>query len=582
MDDFLCSIDPQIAQRIRAWSQPPYDAQTRAEIQMLLTQDPQQLIDAFFADLSFGTGGLRALMGVGTHRMNRYTVQFATQGLANHLRRKSQGPLKVLIGFDSRHHSQTFAEETARVLAGNKIHVYFLPELRPTPYVSFACRYKQCNAAVMITASHNPKEYNGYKVYGADGAQIVSPDDMDIVKEAAQIRSPTQVYLASLEDPLIKHVDLKTCDQAYIDAIAPLQHFPKQNQQEGSALAISYTPLHGTGITMIPAALKSWGFTKVHLVESQMRPDGDFPTTPFPNPEYAQALEQGLQTMKKTRSSLLLASDPDADRLGVVTLYQDHPFIFDGNQVAALCVDYLAETLKSNSQGAFVTTIVSSELIKMIAETHGFQCIEVLTGFKYIGEKIREWESSSTTFIFGAEESYGYLLGTVSRDKDAIITSCLLAEMALQAKRAGETLVDRLYRLYQKYGLYREKQASLPFSTGKSGMEEMAHFMNRLRTALPQKLCGQNIVEVSDYLKGMAITPLSNTPPRPLNLPLSDVLSFRLADQTRLVVRPSGTEPKIKIYASMRLKNFKTVDEGIALCDKALTEILKTWNPYAQ
>lgn len=579
MSDFLSSIDPQIAERIRTWSKPPYDTETRSAIQELLAKQPEQLIDAFFADLSFGTGGLRALMGIGTHRINRYTIQFATQGLANHLRRKSKGPLKVLIGFDSRHHSSAFADETARVLAGNKIHVYLLPELRPTPYVSFACRHKGCDAAIMITASHNPKEYNGYKVYGADGAQIVHPDDVAIVEEAAQIHSPSQVQLAPLDDSLIERVDLAECDLAYLNAIAPLQHFSKENRQEGASLPITYTPLHGTGMTMIPQALKSWGFTNLHFVASQMQPDGDFPTTPFPNPEYPQALEQGLQTMKATDSSLLLASDPDADRLGVVTLHQGAPFIFDGNQVAALCVDYLTEVLDSRSisQGTFVTTIVSTELIKAIAAAHDFQCVEVLTGFKYIGEKIRNWESSATTFLFGAEESYGYLLGTVSRDKDAIIASCLLAEMALYAKRSSETLVDRLYRLYQKYGLYREKQASLPFSSGKEGMEEMAQFMHRLRTQNPQTLCGQKVIEVADYLKGIATA--SNTT-RPLQLPTSDVLSFRLEDQTRLVIRPSGTEPKIKIYASIRLKDFKTVEEGMALCDKTLTTILKTWNPY--
>lgn len=570
-------ISPEIMERINVWLKAPYDATTQSEIREKLHEDPQSLIDAFFTDLSFGTGGMRGLMGVGTNRLNKYTIQIATQGLANYLRLDKKENLSVCIGFDSRHHSQEFAKHAACVLAGNGIHVYLLPELRPTPYISFACRYKKCDAAIMITASHNPKEYNGYKVYGRDGAQVVHPHDTAIMREVAQVKTLSQVHTVPLDDPHIEIVDLNL-DEAYLSAIRSLQHFPQENHMHGSSLGITYTSLHGTGITLVPPALKDWGFTRVHYVPSQIQPDGDFPTVRFPNPEYPETLSLGIQEMLATGSDLLIANDPDADRVGVVVMHGGKPILLNGNEIAAICVDYLCEVLSPPPpQGAFVTTIVTTELIKVIAHAHQLHCCEVLTGFKYIGEKIHAWESSQNgyTFIFGAEESYGYLLGTHSRDKDAIILSCLIAEIALYAKQQHKTLVDRLHQIYKRYGVYREKQYSLNFKPGKEGMQEMEQLMNNLRTHLPKQIGQQTVVEMEDYQVGKRIEMHSQSIHK-LDLPPSDVLLFRLQDHTRLVIRPSGTEPKIKIYASTHAPSAADIDRAIAECDSQLDYIIQS------
>jgi phosphoglucomutase/phosphomannomutase len=570
-------ISPEIMHRIDDWLNGPYDEASKSEIRAKLQNDPQELIDAFFTDLSFGTGGLRGLMGIGTTRINSYTIQIATQGLANYLLHTSHKKLSVFIGFDSRHHSREFAEVAATVLAGNGIHVYLLPELRPTPYISFGCRAKNCDAGIMITASHNPKEYNGYKVYGSDGAQVVHPHDTGIMQEVALIQSLDQVKRAPLNNPLIEIVDL-ALDAAYLKAIRPLQHFPRENQREGASIGICYTSLHGTGITIVPQALKDWGFSNIHLVEEQVKPDGDFPTVHFPNPEYPEALALGIKKMIETRSNLLIANDPDADRIGVVALHAEKQIPLNGNEIAAICVDYLCEVLSPPPpQGTFITTIVTTELIKKIATFHHLDCVEVLTGFKYIGEKIHEWETSSTgnQFIFGAEESYGYLLGTHARDKDAIIMSCLIAEIALYAKRKDQTLVDRLHLIYRRHGIYREKQHSLNFKPGLEGMKEMTKLMSDLRTHLPQVVGGQKIVEIQDY-QSRKQTEVATGHTQGISLPQSDVLSFRLEDQTRLIIRPSGTEPKIKIYASTSLQAPPDLSRGIAQCDARLDQLISS------
>ncbi len=571
------SINPEIMSRIQAWLSGPYDEATKTEIRTKLANDPQSLIDAFFADLSFGTGGMRGLMGIGTNRLNQYTIRMATQGLANYLLLHNKQKLSVFIGFDSRHHSQEFAKEAACVLAGNGIRAYLLPELRPTPYISFGCLYKKCDAGIMITASHNPKEYNGYKVYGNDGAQVVHPLDTGIMQEVAKVRSPTQVKQAPLNDPLIEIVDL-VLDAAYLHAIRPLQHFPKQNHSEGKSLTIIYTSLHGTGITIVPQALKDWGFTNLHFVDAQIKPDGDFPTVDFPNPEYPEALALGIKKMTEIQSDILIANDPDADRIGIVAMHEGNPITFNGNETAAICVDYLCEVLSPPPpKGAFVTTIVTTELLKKIAMAHHFDCFEVLTGFKYIGEKIHQWEQNKDArqFIFGAEESYGYLLGTHARDKDAIIISCLIAEIALYAKREKKTLVDRLHQIYKRYGIHREKQHSLNFKPGKEGMEEMSRLMSKLRFHLPQTIAGQTVVEIEDYAS-LQKTDVSTGKTEKINLPQSDVLLFRLQDQTRLVIRPSGTEPKIKIYASTSLQAPSNMAQGIAQCDAKLDQLIQS------
>ncbi len=567
--------------RVDYWLQGPFDTKTKEEVLALQVRNPQGLIDAFFTDLSFGTGGMRAVMGVGTCRLNDYTIRMATQALANYLRKEvKKNSLSVVIGFDSRHHSLEFAYEAAKVLVGNGIHVYLLDALRPTPYISFACRFKKADAAIMITASHNPKEYNGYKVYWSDGAQVVAPHDEGIVKEAEALKDLNSVKVGSLDDPLVETI--KTTgglDEEYLKAIDPLQHFPEESHKRGKELKIVYTSLHGTGITIVPDALRRWGFTSIDYVQDQVVPNGDFPTVSFPNPEYKEALQMSIDLMEKNGSDIAIANDPDADRIGIVAMHKGKPVLLNGNEMAAICVDYLCEVLaqqkKMPAKGAFVTTIVSTELLKAIASSAGALCFEVLTGFKFIGEKIHLWETEKTgeKFIFGAEESYGYLLGTHARDKDAIISSCLIAEIALHAKIQGKTLVDCLHGIYHKQGIYREKQVSLNFKAGKEGMEQMASLMQRLRQNPPGEIAGKKVVAMEDYEKRERCDLLTQKK-EPLDLPQSDVLLFRLEDASRLVIRPSGTEPKVKIYGSASTRQFTSIDEGISTCDANLENII--------
>ena len=563
----MSNLTPDIEKRVNYWLTGPFDDQTKAEVQELKQKNVQGLIDAFFTDLSFGTGGMRGIMGPGTTRMNIYTIRLATQALANYLRKQNkQDKLSALIGFDSRHHSHEFAQEAARVLAGNGIHVYLLDELRPTPYISFSCRFKKANAAIMITASHNPKEYNGYKVYWSDGAQVVYPHDEGIMKEAEALKDLSSVKLAPLNDSHIETVSTAAIDKEYLKAITPLQHFPGSKE-----LKIVYTSLHGTGITIVPTALKQWGYPSIHFVDEQIKPDGDFPTVKFPNPEYKETLQLGIEHLERTHSDVLIATDPDADRVGTAVSHQGKTVLINGNEMAAICVDYLCHLKKLPPKGAFVTTIVSTELLKTIAKANHLQCFEVLTGFKYIGEKIHLWETTKDgyNFLFGAEESYGYLLGTHARDKDAIIASCLIAEIASYDKQRGHTLIDRLYRVYQQYGIFREKQMSINFNPGKEGMDKMAAVMKHLRSQPPQAIAGKKIVYFEDYEKRVRQYADSKKI-EPLDLPQSDVLLFRLEDDSRLVIRPSGTEPKIKIYGGVSTKEFASIDAGIQECDKRL------------
>jgi phosphoglucomutase/phosphomannomutase len=495
----------------------------------------------------FGTGGIRALMGPGKDHLNVDTIRSATQGFAQYLIKEGKCPLSIVIGFDSRHHSEEFAYETARVLSGNGIRAYLLDALRPTPYVSFACRFKGASGAVMITASHNSKEYNGYKVYWSDGAQVVFPHDEGIMREMHSL-NPVR-----MSDKLIERVKTASLDTEYLKAIAPLQKF-----RSSTPLSIAYTSLHGTGITLIPAALVSWGFSTLHLVGPQVVPDGDFPTAPSPNPELPQALALGIATMRKTGAELLLASDPDADRLGVVVRHQGEMIPVSGNALAALLAHYLCTTRPLLPNTTIVTSIVTTELLKKIASSYNVTLIEVLTGFKYIGEQIHLLEPD--LFLLGAEESCGYLIGTHARDKDAIVTSCLVAEMAQHAKEQGLTLVDRLHALYQRWGIHREQQLSFSFKENP---------LRQLRLHPPCQIASCKVLYMEDYTQSVRID--ANGKRTPLTLPTSDVLLFRLEDGSRLVIRPSGTEPKVKIYASMSAP----LETGSAACDAHLATLLE-------
>lgn len=556
-------LSPEIEARISEWLNGPIDPVTRDEILRLQREDPESLSDAFYTNLSFGTGGMRGLMGVGPNRMNLYTIQMATQGLANSL--KTQKSLRaehhVFIGYDSRNNSKEFALEAARVLAGNGIIAYLTCDIRPTPFVSFGVRQKECSAGVMITASHNPKEYNGYKVFWSDGGQVVSPHDKEIVSEVAKIESLDQVKIAPENSPLIEIIDPEL-DLEYLEAIRPLQIDPDENKAVGDQLKITYTPLHGTGLRLVPRALKSWGFTNISLVDHQSVPDGDFPTVKSPNPENLETLQMGIEQMENTLSDLLIATDPDADRVGVVVLHQDAAIPLNGNQIAAICLEYICSTLQEQGrlpkEGAAVTTIVTSDLLGKIAAKYKIAFYEVLTGFKYIGELIHKWENTSQEFLFGAEESYGYLIGTHSRDKDAVVISCLIAEIALKMKVAGATLIDFLEQIYRRYGLYYEKQKTLDFPPGRAGMETMKEMMEKLRTSPPKEIDGSKVTLIEDYTKGVR------------DLPRSNVLLYRLEDESKIVVRPSGTEPKLKIYAGVHAP----YEDGMDSCKQRIERLL--------
>lgn len=541
-----------VEKRVEEWLNSPYDAKTQEAVQALKEKDPAGLIDAFYTTISFGTGGMRSTMGVGTNHLNNYTIQTATQGLANYiLGQKIEAP-KVYISHDCRHHSRDFAEETTRVLAGNGIEVFLTKELRPTPYVSFGCRHHRCTAAVMITASHNPPEYNGYKVYWADGAQIVAPHDQGIVEEVNKVSSLAEVKLTELSDRLIHLID---DDEAYFKALDPLQNHPGTNQKHGNELKIIYSPLHGCGITTLPEALRRWGFTQLSLVEKQKTPDGNFPNAHSLNPEQHEAFELGMKQLLEEKGDLFFATDPDADRIGVVVNHHGEATILNGNQIASICLYYLCQTRPLPNNSAAVTTIVTTELFKKIAESFGVIPFEVLTGFKYIGEKIHEWEQSKEfTYLFGAEESLGLLYGTHARDKDATSAACLLSEIALQLKLQNKTLVDLLQEITERYGPFLEGQLSASFGGGKQGTETMNTLMEKLRKAPPKTIDGQKVIAIEDYLTGKTQIPL----------PKSNVLLFRLEDQSKYVIRPSGTEPKIKIYGLARHQNKKRLNAALS------------------
>jgi len=530
----------------------PFDEATQKEVRELMKNETA-LRDAFFKDLSFGTGGMRGLMGAGTNRMNVYTVRAATQGLANYLKMQS-GNHSVFIGYDVRNHSREFALEAARVLAGNGMTVYLTKDICPTPLVSYGCRHFKCSAAIMITASHNPPAYNGYKVYWSDGGQVVPPHDEGIMAEVRKVSVDSDIPMQDSYQIIGTELD-----QAYLAELKNYQLYP------ASPIKILYTPLHGTGIRIIPEALKSFGYMQVRLVEEQKTPDGNFTNAHSPNPEEKAALELGTKQLLHEKEDLLIATDPDADRMGVVALDGEKAVALTGNQIACLCLHHICTALTARKEfpenAAFIKTIVTTELFSKIAKSFGGACFDVLTGFKYIAEKMTLWEQSFSgyQYIFGAEESYGYLFGTMVRDKDAISSACLIAEVAALAKKQNLSLIDRLYQIYQKFGLHRETLVSLSFNEGEAGMDQMKLLMEKLRKNPPKTIGNIPVIKIEDYLK-------------PTLLPKSDVLRFWLKDHSKLVIRPSGTEPKVKIYAEVR-QEVQDLDKDILACDGRLKKI---------
>lgn len=573
----MIPFDETTNKNLQEWLEGDCDEITKNEIRRLLREDPKKIVDIFYKKLSFGTAGLRGLMGVGSNRLNIYTIRTTTQGLANYLHKMAgHGVPSVVIGYDSRHHSKTFAEETAKVLAGNQIRAYLFENISPTPLVSFACRYKKCRAAIMITASHNPPEYNGYKVYWAYGGQVVAPHDQGIMDQVNQIKSLKEVKLAKENDPLIAIVG-KEIIAAYLDAVSSLQLYPEQNQSQGEGLSIVYTSLHGTGIYLAPQTLAMWGFTNVSYVDEQVIPDGDFPTAKHPNPEEKSALKLGIARLGEISGDVLFATDPDADRIGVVVNHHGDMVTLNGNEIAYLCMEHICKALKDQNRlpenAAFVKSIVTSELVAEIARQYQCQCFDVLTGFKYIAEWIEK--NRDFQFIFGCEESYGYLYGTFCRDKDAILSCALIAEAALLAKRNHQTLVDQLHEIYRKYGVHRNQVLSVTFPETKEGRDQMKKALETLRLSPPKMILGTPVVLMEDFLLSVKIQFPSEKREK-IPLPPTDMLRFHLKDRTILTVRPSGTEPKVKLYVETIFEKTKNLEEAIEHCDTFCKEYLQT------
>jgi len=548
-------LDPAILQKANSWLQGSYDDDVKKQVQKLIDdKNYTELTDAFYRDLEFGTGGLRGTMGPGTNRINKYTLGAATQGLANHLKKSYPGEkIKVAIAHDSRNNADLFSTITAEVFSANDIYVYFFEALRPTPELSFAIRTLGCKSGVMLTASHNPKEYNGYKAYGADGGQFVSPEDKAVMDEVAAIKSIDEIKFNRV-DANIEIIGEKI-DNLYLDKITELS-VSKEAIHRQKDLKIVYSPIHGTGITLVPQALKRFGFENVILVDEQTTPDGNFPTVVYPNPEEKEALTLAIKKAQEVDADLVLATDPDADRVGIAVKNTDNEFVLlNGNQTGAMLINYLLsaweEKGKLDGNQYIVKTIVTTNLIEAIANAKHVKFYNTLTGFKYIGELMTKFEGKQT-FIGGGEESYGYLIGELVRDKDAIISSAFIAEMTAYYKDKGSSLFEALLNTYVEYGFYKEKLISIT-KKGKTGAEEIKAMMEKFRTNPPATLGGSKVITLKDYEKGTETDLTSNTTSK-LDFPESDVLQFITADGSIISARPSGTEPKIKFYCSVNGK----------------------------
>ncbi|WP_183574587.1 phospho-sugar mutase [Mucilaginibacter sp. X5P1] len=571
-------LDPTILQKVNSWLQGSYDDDVKQQIQSLLDEKAYtELTDSFYRDLEFGTGGLRGTMGPGSNRINKYTIGAATQGLANYLKKKYPGEkVKVAIAHDSRNNADLFSTITAEVFSANDIHVYYFNALRPTPELSFAVRHFGCKSGVMLTASHNPKEYNGYKAYGADGGQFVSPDDKAVMDEVAAISSVDEIKFNRI-DANIEEIG-KEVDELYLSEITKLSVSPEAIQRQKD-LKIVYSPIHGTGITLVPQALERFGFENVILVEEQITPDGNFPTVIYPNPEEKEALTLALKKAKEVDADLVLATDPDADRVGIAVKNTDNEFILlNGNQTGAMLINYLLsaweEKGKLTGKEYIVKTIVTTNLIEQIAKAKNVTYYNTLTGFKYIGELMTKFEGKQT-FIGGGEESYGYLIGELVRDKDAVVSSAFIAEMTAYYKDKGSSLFEALLDTYVQYGFYKEKLISLT-KKGKTGAEEIKAMMETYRTNPPATLGGSKVITLKDYEKGIETDLTSNTT-QPLEFPASDVLQFITEDGSIISARPSGTEPKIKFYCSVngKLANIAAYAETDKQLDEKISAIMK-------
>jgi len=547
-------MDAAIQGKVDLWLQGNYDQATKDEINRLKEENPTELTESFYRNLEFGTGGLRGIMGVGTNRMNKYTVGMATQGYANYLKRSFPGrEIRVAIAHDSRNNSRFFAETTANVFAANGIKVFLFQSLRPTPELSFTIRQLHCQGGVVCTASHNPKEYNGYKAYWDDGGQLVPPHDKNVIKEVEKIASVDEVKWGGGEANIT--MIGKDIDEAYIAMVKELSVYPEIIEKQHN-LRIVYTPIHGTGIKLVPEVLQRFGFSNVHVVDEQATPDGNFPTVIYPNPEESEAMSIGLKKAKQIDADILLGTDPDADRVGIgIKDRRGEWVLMNGNQTAVLAFNYMIEARKAKglaqSNDIVVKTIVTTNLIDEIARRNGVKCYNVLTGLTYIAELIKEKEGSEH-YVIGCEESYGLMIGDRLRDKDAVSAVALLCEMAAYEKDKGRGLYDKLIELYVQYGFYKESLISIT-KKGMNGQKEIADMMSAYRSNPPATINGSPVVELLDYELRNGRN-LQTGESWKIDLPQSNVLQFILADGSKISARPSGTEPKIKFYFSVHAK----------------------------
>ena len=571
-------MDKAILEKANKWLNSNIDQEAKDEIiRMMDSTDKTELIDSFYKDLEFGTGGLRGIIGVGSSRMNKYTVGSATQGLANYLKKcYPDQPVSVAIAHDSRIKSDFFAETTASIFSANGIRVFFFRELRPTPELSYAIRYYGCQSGVVITASHNPKEYNGYKAYWNDGAQMVPPHDVNVIKEVEKIKDFSDVNF-NRDESLITYVG-EELDSAYLQEIVDLVLSPDAIERQKD-LKIVYSPIHGTGITLVPKVLEKLGFRNVHVVAEQARPDGNFPTVVYPNPEESEAMTLALKEAEKLDADIILATDPDADRVGIaIRNHHGHFQLLNGNQTGSLIIYYLLrgwhENRKLDGNQFIVKTIVTTDLIHRIAEEYDVEYYDTLTGFKYIAEIIRNLEGRKK-FIGGGEESYGYMISDFVRDKDAITSCAVIAEMTAWAKDQGKSLMDILIDMYIEFGFYKERLISI-VKKGMSGAQEIEKMMVELRENPPASIAGAGLVRVIDY-KSSEEKDLLTGVKKPIDYPKSNVLQFFTADGSKVSARPSGTEPKIKFYFSVqdRLNNKVDFDKVNEMLDARIDAIIQ-------
>ncbi|MEZ4847175.1 MAG: phospho-sugar mutase [Bacteroidia bacterium] len=563
-------------QRAQSWLDTNIDESAKAEIRRLMASDnPDELIDSFYKNLEFGTGGLRGIMGIGSNRVNKYTIGMATQGLANYLKKSFPNQeIKVAIAYDSRNNSQYFGGITAAVFSANGITVYLFEALRPTPELSFTIRHLGCQSGVVLTASHNPKEYNGYKAYWDDGGQVVPPHDKNIIAEVSKISSPDEVNFEADESKIIKiGADI---DAAYLDVVAQNVVTPEAiaNQKD---LKIVFSPIHGTGVTMVPPILAKIGFTNVTVLEAQSTPDGNFPTVVYPNPEETEAMSLALAKAKEIDADLVMATDPDADRVGIGVKNPHGEWqLLNGNQTGALIIYYLLKAWKAkgklNGKQYVCKTIVTTDLIDVMAAKFDVDCFNTLTGFKWIAEVLREKEGQ-LEYIGGGEESYGYLIGESVRDKDAVAACAIIAELVAYAKDNGLSLFDMLTEIYLNFGMYLERLFSIK-KTGKKGAEEIQALMATMRSNPLSEIAGSKVTTVIDYQSGISKNLVTGEESK-IDFPKSNVLQFLTADGTKVSARPSGTEPKIKFYMSVNtpLANAADYDKVTAVLNEKLDSI---------